>query len=207
MNVVCDSNVLIFNAAITMSGERRKEVGDSKAGLLQVQPVIASMAALSTSSTVAPTAVHITSTQSATTTQHATLQSNRTSKVATMNSTNNHCQNNVTATGCPRGKCTDTVPLGLGAWRSGDNAGAWHDNKVVAQVTWATDFEHGVFNAHQHRREHSSNSMSEVEEELADNMERSDDNHDTDTADSNGDLDSVGASQKRANFHRQRYVT
>jgi len=50
--------------------------------------------------------------------------------------------------------------------------------------------------------------MSEVEEELADNMERSDDNHDTDTADSNGDLDldldGVEASQKRGNFHRQR---
>ena len=207
MNVICDSNVLIPNGlVVTMSGEMRTKGGDIKAGQVEVQSVIVSMAALSTS-TVAPISAHITSAASATT-QLATTPSKRSSKSATTASTNNNCENNVPAAPRARGKCSDTVPPATGAWRSVGDNGCWHDNNVVGKVTWATDFEHGGFNAHQHRREHSSNSMSEVEEELADNMERSDDNHDTDTADSNGDLeldlDGIEASQKRSNFHRQR---
>ena len=206
-----------------MSDESRLEVDDGIGRIqqddeLEVQPVdvvvviTTGMAALSTDTPATPAlspSVHIT------TTQHTAMQSDRTSKLAATN----HCQNNhhnVPAATRGNGCKSDTLhTIPAGAFRSvSDNAvngvSLWHDNNSAAKVSWASDFDHGCFNGHLPRREHSSNSMSEVEEELADNMERSDDNHDTDTAESNGDLSlltGVEASQKRANFHKQRYVT
>ena len=202
-----------------MSGKSRLEVDEGRLQQdderLQVQPddvvITTSMAALSTETLATPAlppSVHIT------TIQHAAMQSDRTSKLATANHcpNNHHNHDNVPAATHANDTLHTRVTSPVGACRSVSDNGVslWHDNNSAAKVTWATDFDHGVFNGHLPRREHSSNSMSEVEEELADNMERSDDNHDTDTAESNGDLSllaGVEASQKRANFHKQRYVT